>query len=571
MQWFRNLKTASKINMLAAVMFLCIFVLAVFESYMQVVINRQIDEIFDRRITEIKLVNEIVVHSKAVTAITYQIFSTIDVQKQQSYMQEIDSRSKTAFLLMEEYNKMQLGNYEKERLAQVAKEMEAAMTYLPKVYELALSGQGLAAKDYFDANVAKKYEIIQIIWKELEDYSTKGAEQNRQDITTSQMVYSRTMVALSILMLIIAAFLARYISRLIAYPLESLLVRVKEVAGGNLTGEKIAAYSQDEVGCLANEFNLMTENLHEIVKQVNVTAQQVEAASQELTANADQTAQVTSQVAGQILEVAAGTTEQQKALEDAGNASENLKSAIMSVAVNAEKAVGTTIKTSTAASEGSKAIEKATHQMVNIEDTVGGLAQEVAKLGERSKEIRRMLDTITGIASQTNLLALNAAIEAARAGEQGRGFAVVAEEVRKLAEQSQDAAKQIAVLIGEINGDTDKAVSSMYEGMREVQLGTEIVNEAGKTFEEIVELIEQVSGQGQDISAAMQQVMDNGEQMADAMRRIDNISRNVAAQTQTVSAATEEQSAAMEEVAASSQSLAKMAEKLQMTVTKFRV
>jgi methyl-accepting chemotaxis protein len=434
-----------------------------------------------------------------------------------------------------------------------------------------LSGQGLAAKDYFDANVAEKFEIIQSIWKELADYSMEAAEQNRKEITKTQLLFSRAMVALSILTLIIGGLFAWYISRLIACPLYELLIKVKDVAGGNLAGKKLEARSRDEIGCLINEFNAMSGNLSALVKHVSLTSEEVEASALQLTANAEQTAQTASQIAGSITEVATVTAEQRKALEDSQHAGELLKTAVTGVAVNAEKAAGTTIKTSAAAKKGSNAIEKATHQMGNIENTIGGLAQMVVKLGERSKEIRQMLDTITGIASQTNLLALNAAIEAARAGEQGRGFAVVAEEVRKLAEQSQDAAKQIAVLIGEIQRDTDKAVSSMYEGTKEVHLGTEIVHEAGKTFEEIVNLIEQIFGQVQDIASAIQQVNDNEKQMESAMERIDNISRNVAAQTQTLSAATEEQSAAMEEVASSSQTLTKMAEKLQMAITKFSV
>ena len=223
------------------------------------------------------------------------------------------------------------------------------------------------------------------------------------------------------------------------------------------------------------------------------------------------------------------------------------------------------------AKEGDKSVVKAISQMAHIEQTVNNSAQVVARLGERSKEIGQIVDTISGIAGQTNLLALNAAIEAARAGEQGRGFAVVAEEVRKLAEQSQEAAKHIAALISEIQGDTDKAVVAMGEGTREVKIGTEVVTTAGKAFEEIATLVTNVSGEVKKVSAVMQQMADGSQQIVTSMKEIDGYSKAAVGQAQTVSAGTEEQAASMEEIASSSQSLAKLAQDLNVAVSKFRI
>ena len=178
---------------------------------------------------------------------------------------------------------------------------------------------------------------------------------------------------------------------------------------------------------------------------------------------------------------------------------------------------------------------------------------------------------IKNIAGQTNLLGLNAAIEAARVGEQGRGFAVVAEEVRKLAEQSQEATKQISELIGGIQGDTEQAVAAMDNGTREVKLGAEVVNTAGQAFHEIVTLVEQVSDQVREVSSTIEQMAIGSQQIVESVNRIDHLSKEAAGQAQTVSAATEEQSASMEEIASSSQSLAQLALELRDAVGKFRV
>ena len=209
--------------------------------------------------------------------------------------------------------------------------------------------------------------------------------------------------------------------------------------------------------------------------------------------------------------------------------------------------------------------------MGRIEQTVNRSAAVVAELGQRSKAIDQIVATISGIAGQTNLLALNAAIEAARAGEQGRGFAVVAEEVRKLAEQSQEATKQISALIGGIQGDTEQAVAAMDNGTREVKLGAEVVNTAGQAFHEIVALVEQVSDQIREVSSTIDQMAIGSQQIVESVNRIDHLSKEAASQAQTVSAATEEQSASMEEIASSSQSLAQLALELRDAVGKFKV
>jgi methyl-accepting chemotaxis protein len=224
-----------------------------------------------------------------------------------------------------------------------------------------------------------------------------------------------------------------------------------------------------------------------------------------------------------------------------------------------------------AAGQGSKAVFNAVNQMNIIEKTILGSAGVVAKLGERSKEIGQIVDTISGIAGQTNLLALNAAIEAARAGEQGRGFAVVAEEVRKLAEQSQQAAKQIADMINEIQADTEEAVVTMKDGTREVEFGNEVVSTAGAAFKQIELLIGQVASQVYQITDSIGQMKTGSQRIVTAVQDIESIMKNTSGETQSISAATEEQSASMQEIASSSHALADMAAELQQEIRKFSI
>ncbi|CVK18202.1 hypothetical protein SPSPH_005490 [Sporomusa sphaeroides DSM 2875] len=364
----------------------------------------------------------------------------------------------------------------------------------------------------------------------------------------------------------IGIFAARSISR----PVNQLAVVAQQVASGDLT-QQVRVVSQDEIGQLASAFNTMVIELKTLIKHINANVEQVAASSEELTASSEQSAQAANQIAVSITEVAAGANEQMAATDETSAVIQQMTAGVQQMAASANQVAAQSSQAADKAKNGGEAVDKAVSQMARIEDTVNTSAAVVAKLGERSKEIGQIVDTISGIAGQTNLLALNAAIEAARAGEQGRGFAVVAEEVRKLAEQSQEAAKKIAALIGEIQGDTAKAVVAMNDGTREVKTGAEVVNTAGGAFSEIADLVLQVSAQVRDISAAIQQMAAGSQHIVGAVKKIDELSRKSAGEAQGVSAAAEEQLASMEEIATSSEALAKLAQELQTAVVKFRV
>ncbi len=389
---------------------------------------------------------------------------------------------------------------------------------------------------------------------------------------TAGLITLRNISAVTIAaVLVLAALAVVVMARRIVGPLRRMVAYVGEVAAGDLSDRQQIVSSRDEVGQLAEAIAAMRKNLHDLVRQITADADQVAASSEELTASAEQSAQAANQIAASITEVAGGATEQLAAATETSSVVEQMSAGLQQVAANANQVASQSALAAERAKDGGQAVDKAVSQMAHIEDTVNTSAAVVAKLGERSKEIGQIVDTIAGIAGQTNLLALNAAIEAARAGEQGRGFAVVAEEVRKLAEQSQEAAKKIAGLIGEIRGDTDRAVVAMSDGTREVKTGAEVVNAAGVAFREIVELVSQVSGQVREISAAVQQMAGGSQQIVGAVHKIDAASKKAAGESQSVSAAAEEQLASMEEIASSSQALAKLAQDLQNAVARFRI
>lgn len=382
--------------------------------------------------------------------------------------------------------------------------------------------------------------------------------------TTKFLFGSIIFIIISLLSIMI--FFIRWLVR----RFNNLTKALEQVSAGDLR-HKLSITANDELGKIAYASNTMIDNLLKLISNIQGTSQQLAAASEELTASSDQSAQATQQIAKSITDVSELSLKQVECVNTATAIMTDISDKVDSSASTVNRMQKHSQQAVTSAQDGNQIIEGAVSQMTNIETTVTESASVVMKLGERSKEIGQIIDTITGIAGQTNLLALNAAIEAARAGEHGKGFAVVAEEVRKLAEQSEDAAKQISELIATIQIDTNNAVIAMNNGTTEVRSGAEAVKKAGNSFNTILEMIDDVNRQSIAVTNSMQELGNGIKHITVSAQSVESNSQTVSGEAQSVSAATEEQAASMEQIAASSRSLASLAQDLQLATTKFKL
>ena len=343
-----------------------------------------------------------------------------------------------------------------------------------------------------------------------------------------------------------------------------------QVAQGDLS-QRMKVIKNSDVAELGEAFNLMMDNFETIVLKISESSEQVASSSKELTIIAEQNVLVSTQIASSVEQVASGTENQSVAVNKTSLITEDISSSTEEVSASTNEVTNAMIRTIETTQAGQKALDRVVQQMNSINSGTDRVQSSIIELSTSSDKIGEIVGVITSIAEQTNLLALNAAIEAARAGEQGRGFAVVADEVRKLAEQSSEATKQISVLINQNQTDIVTAVSAMKDGSEDVKMGIEVVTEASKSFNEIANLIESVSTQMKQISATIQQIAIGTQQIVTSVREVDLISAQTAEQAQTVSAGVEEQTASMEQISSASRDLSTMAFELQSIIQKFKI
>src|ERR1700730_16828085 len=288
-----------------------------------------------------------------------------------------------------------------------------------------------------------------------------------------------------------------------------LLTVINQVARGDLSLR--AKVTTDALGNVADSVNYMLDNFPKVLERVRKAAMEVTACSNNILVAAD--------------EMQAGATQQDQEITNTSSAVEELPVSMKQVSNNAEASAEAARRALDAAEQGNRAVRDTLEGMQRIRSSVQATAKKIKSLGDRSLEISEIINVINDITEQTNLLALNAAIEAARAGEAGRGFAVVADEVRKLAEHSRTATKDIAALIKAIQAETNEAVVVMEEGTKEVEVGAGLADQAGKALEAISSVVRQSAELVQEISLASKQQVRGTEGVANAMQIISGITR----------------------------------------------
>ena len=376
-----------------------------------------------------------------------------------------------------------------------------------------------------------------------------------------------TSAIITLLVIVLVIWYSRNITR----RLKNISGELAEVGSLTLTGRDVYPTRNDEIGDMGTIIIEMKKALKDIVSQITTSSQTLTNASEGLSYSVGEQLKAVETVADSVSNIAAGST------QNADNIS-NISATIQEISASSEEINASTaevnISTQNAVAEAAKGMEMLTQSVVqneSISRSMNEITIVTGKLDQGSEKIKGIVDLINSIAAQTNLLALNAAIEAARAGEAGRGFAVVAEEVRKLAEQSANATRDITIIISDMSNQINFAVTTVEQANQEVSKGKEATITTQKGFDVIIQKMDTVKNGIDHIASAVNDTVQGIQTMVDSVENISTVAYATSSNAETVAASAEEQAAGMHEIDTNASGLAGLAAEMMAVVKRFKV
>ncbi|MGD7094517.1 methyl-accepting chemotaxis protein TlpC [Bacillus subtilis] len=385
----------------------------------------------------------------------------------------------------------------------------------------------------------------------------------------TQSLFTQFAIVL-VIVIIVSVILVLVFTRKINKRLNALKSAFESAGNGDMTIE-VSDKTGDELSELSLYYNKMRMKLNDTIQTVQQSALQLASASQQLSAGAEETNQASEKITEAVQQIANGAQDQITRIENSESSLKQASADIRDISANTAAIADKGQLAQSKADIGQKEIANVQAQMDAIHQSIQKSGEIIHQLDGRSKQIEQILSVITQIADQTNLLALNAAIEAARAGEQGKGFAVVADEVRKLAEESQQSAGQISKLIIEIQKDMNRSARSVEHVKTEAAEGVTMIQRTRDAFKEIAAATGEISAEISDLSASVTNISASAHQINDSFAANTADIKESTKNTRQAAALTEEQFAAMEEITAASETLSQLAEELTGIISQFKM
>ncbi|HWR37981.1 MAG TPA: methyl-accepting chemotaxis protein [Patescibacteria group bacterium] len=444
-------------------------------------------------------------------------------------------------------------------------------------------------KAYHEARAAGNGAQAQVYAQQMTDIAkrlaplVKSVGERGEKIAANNAALAKTLVAdstqradrvnlisgiFSLVILLLGLTIAVILTRAIKNPVLALTGIANEYAAGNLC-HRIQPAGSDEIGELAGSLGRMHDNFVEMISGIRTASEQLSQASEQMAASTEEVTAGSEEISRSMQHLAGEADSGNRSMLEASQSLVQLSSLIQIAKSKVDNTSQKSQETLRAAENGRSRVTESVDKMTLIAEQTRNSSQIIAELNEYSQQISRITDTITGIANQTDLLALNAAIESARAGEHGRGFAVVAEEVRKLAEQSNQGAKEITALVQKVTDKTSLAVESMARSVTEVENGVATVHEAGEALDNILQSARIMVDETRNIGDVTSDQVASSEQIVQLIDRLSSMVETVAAHGEEVSASSQQQTTAMETIAAGAEETNAMANQMKELVQRF--
>lgn len=414
--------------------------------------------------------------------------------------------------------------------------------------------------------------------QELGDNFKKLALESRSDLENYTEVIKQAgdklesiLIIISSIAIVLGLLIAILISHFIVKPISEVVQKTKLVASGDLTGEPLVKRTNDEIGTLVISINTMVNSLRNLIEQVNQSTNKVASSSFDLTDNVNRTTEAMEQVSFAIQEIAAGAEDSNVKINGGAAILEQINEGVSIIQKSSNSILQLSIDTEREAEDGGRSVNENLEQMKYIHTSILDSNKVIHSLANRSEEIGKIIEVISAIAEQTNLLSLNASIEAARAGEHGKGFSVVANEVKKLAEQSKEATKQISNLINSILQDTKQSVRIMEQVTENAEQGLKISKQTSEKFNVILNRTREITPKVEDVNDTIQVISSGVLEFTNMAEQIALISQENSSSTEEVAASTQQQLASLEEISQSAKGLSDMAMQLAQLVQKFKI
>ncbi|MBP2079321.1 methyl-accepting chemotaxis protein [Oceanobacillus polygoni] len=526
---------------------------------------------------DVEAANEYISHVNTLTELS-SVIQAKDVQiadylltKNAVYIEAFDNYQGQFNSIIEQIEPMMVTD-EQQSMYQELILSDAAInsTFTDKIVTYLENDQATLANTLRETTYRFRTSNVEIVDGLIQMMKAEQMEATENAIGSMDSVTAILLIA-NITTIIVGIIIFTFISRNVTSNLKQIVNITSEVANGNLTVAKLNYSGNDEIGQLASSVNQMKENMQNVLHNVTTASNAVSSRSEELTQAANEVKEGNTQIAVTMEELSSGAETQANGASDlAENMNEFVKTVIQSEKSGQEIATASQ-GVLALTTDGTTLMNESVQQMQRIDTIVSESVDRVKNLDKQSKEISNLVSVIKEIADQTNLLSLNAAIEAARAGEHGKGFAVVADEVRKLSDQVASSVVEITSIVTAIQSDTKHVVDSLSSGYKEVQTGSNHMEETRQSFDTIKEAVTAMTTKITSISANLKDIAGNSNAMNNLIEEIASVSEESAAGVEQAAASSQQTASSMEEVSHSADELASLAEQLNEQLTSFKL